>query len=513
MSDADDPPGRHASVWLATAPGTTYGSLDDDATTETVVVGGGIAGLTTATLLAEAGRDVVLLERDRIGGGVTGHSTAKVTSQHALQYASLERRHDRETARRYGQANQRAVEFVADRVEEGDVDCGLERRPAYTVTDSTDEVHTVRREVRAAQRAGLPATFVEDVEFDDAVAGVRFADQLQFDPQRYLLALAEAFVDAGGRLYEETRVTDVDGGAPCRVATESGTVTADDVVVATHFPMLDRAGYFARQYPKRSYVLAVRASDPPTGGMYYRPGETYLSARTADIDGETLTLVGGQNHKTGQGGRVVDRYRRLAETAREQFDVEEVVYRWSTQDYVSVDSVPYVGRLGAFASNVYAATGFGGWGMSNGTAAGLLLAGAITGRPQEWAPAFDPLRATVRASAREFAGENANVARRFTGDWVEGLAATDDRLGRDEATVRRRGTDVVGVYRDEDGDEHVVDAVCPHMGCLVRWNDGERTWDCPCHGSRFEVDGRVIDGPASEDLPTKSSGSGDRPSE
>ena len=509
MSNADGTSGRHASPWLTNAPETDYGSLDGGANAESVVVGGGIAGLTTATLLAEAGRDVVLLERDHVGEGVTGHSTAKVTSQHGFQYASLERRHDRETARKYGRANQRAVEFVADRTESFDADCGLERRPAYAVTDSADEVHTVRREVRAAERAGLPATFVEDVA-PDAVAGVRFADQLQFDPQRYLLALAEAFVEAGGRLFEGTRVTDVDGGAPCRVETRSGSVTAEDVVLATHFPLLDRAGYFARQYPKRSYVLAVRASDPPTDGMYYWPGETYRSTRTAEIDGETLTLVGGQNHKTGQGGRVLDRYRRLEATARDRFDVEDVVYRWSTQDYVSVDGVPYVGRLGAFASNVYAATGFGGWGMSNGTAAGLSIAGAILGRPEEWADAFDPLRATVRASAKEFSTENANVARRFVGDWAEGLASTGDRLGRDEATVYRHGTDVVGVYRDEDGDDHVVDAVCPHLGCLVQWNDGERTWDCPCHGSRFAVDGRVLDGPATEDLPARSRGTDDR---
>ncbi|MFC5970940.1 FAD-dependent oxidoreductase [Halomarina salina] len=504
MSDADGLPGRHASPWLANAPETTYDSLDGDATTESVVVGGGIAGLTTATLLAEGGRDVVLLERDRVGGGVTGRSTAKVTSQHGFQYATLERRHGSETARKYGLANQRAVQFVADRVESFDVDCRLERQPAFAMTDATAEIPTVRREVRASQRAGLPATLVEDGPAD-AVAGVRFADQLQFDPQRYLLALADAFVDAGGHLFEGTRVTDVDGGAPCRVETESGSVTASDVVLATHFPLLDRAGYFARQYPKRSYVLAVRADDPPTDGMYYWPGETYRSTRTAEVDGETLTLVGGQNHKTGQGGRTRDRYRRLESAARERFDVEDVVYRWSTQDYVSVDGIPYVGRLGAFASNVYAATGFGGWGMSNGTAAGLSIAGTILDRPEEWADAFDPLRVTVLSSVRELSAESANVARRFVGDWAEGLATTGDRLGRDEATVRRRGTDVLGVYRDEDGEDHVVDAVCPHMGCLVQWNDGERSWDCPCHGSRFAVDGRVLDGPATEDLPTEPS--------
>jgi nitrite reductase/ring-hydroxylating ferredoxin subunit len=309
-------------------------------------------------------------------------------------------------------------------------------------------------------------------------------------------------------------VTDVDGGTPCRVETDAGTVAAEDVVVATHFPILDRAGYFARQYPKRSYVLAVRASDPPTDGTYYRSGDPYLSTRTATVDGETLTIVGGQNHKTGQGGSTAERYRRLAAAARERFDVESVEYRWSTQDYVSVDKVPYVGRLGPFESNVRVATGFGGWGMSNGTAAGRMLSDDVLGRETPLLEAFDPLRATVRASGHDAVTENANVARRFAGDWVAGLASSDVRgLDPDEATVCRQGSEVLGVYRDGDGALHAVDAVCPHMGCLVQWNDGERTWDCPCHGSRFDLDGSVLDGPATEALDRESTGRADDPAE
>jgi glycine/D-amino acid oxidase-like deaminating enzyme/nitrite reductase/ring-hydroxylating ferredoxin subunit len=501
MADRGDLPGRPASVWLATTPETDYDPLHGDASAETVVIGGGIAGLTTATLLAEAGRDVALLERDRIGVGVTGHTTAKVTSQHGLRYAGLIEKHGRETARKYAEANQAAVEFVAERVVEHGVDCNFDRLPAYTFTESAGEVGEVREEVRAARALDLPASFVEDISVADAAGAVRFDDQAAFDPRRYLLALAESFVDAGGRIFEETRATGVDGGSPCQVKTERETVTGREIVVATHFPILDRAGYFARQYPKRSYVLAANVANPPTDGMYYRSGTPYFSARAAEIDGETLALVGGQNHKTGQGGSTAERYRRLEEVAHKHFDVESVEYRWSTQDYVSVDKIPYIGRLGPFERNVYVATGFGGWGMSNGTAAGMALADAIRGQPNQWLDTFDPLRTTVRASAREFAEENVNVANRFASDWVEGLLTSELRdLGRDEATVCRREGNVLGVYRDGSGTLHAVDAVCPHLGCLVQWNDGERTWDCPCHGSRFELDGRVINGPANEDL-------------
>ena len=224
--------------------------------------------------------------------------------------------------------------------------------------------------------------------------------------------------------------------------------------------------------------------------MYYRSSTPYFSVRTAEIDGETLTLVGGQNHKTGQSGSTADRYRRLESMARDHFDVESVEYRWSTQDYVSVDGIPYIGRLGPLERNVYVATGFAGWGMTNGTAAGLMLADAIRGQSNPWLDAFDPLRRRFRASASEFVEENANVAKRFGGDWMDGLRSGDVRdLERDAAMVRRCDDDVLGVYRDDDGDLHAVDAVCPHLGCLVQWNDGERTWDCPCHGSRFGIPG------------------------
>lgn len=501
MAARADLPGKPASVWLATTPETTYEPLDSDRTVETAVIGGGIAGLTTATLLAEAGRDVVLLERDRIGCGVTGHTTAKVTSQHGLVYASLINKHDTTTAAQYGEANQTAVEFVADRVAEQGIDCDFRRLPAYTYTESTADISNIRAEVNAAREIGLPASYTEDVSVADTAAAIRFADQAVFNPRQYVLALADAYIDAGGRICEETRAIGIDDGSPCRVETNHGTVTADDIVVATHFPILDRAGYFVRQYPKRSYVLAVRATDPPSDGMYYRSGSPYLSVRTAEIDGETLTLVGGQNHKTGQGGSTSERYHILEQVAQEHFDVKSVVYRWATQDYVSIDGIPYIGHLGPFKQNIYVITGFGGWGLSAGTAAGIMLRDAIMERPNLWLETFDPLRTTVRASAHAFVEENANVAKQFIGDWTDGLQRRDlSALDVDEAMVCRQQTDVLGIYRDETGDLHAVNAVCPHLGCLVQWNDGERTWDCPCHGSRFEIDGRVINGPANTDL-------------
>ncbi|MFD1511955.1 FAD-dependent oxidoreductase [Halomarina rubra] len=495
---ADD---RGGSLWLEPPDEEPAPTLETDVRTQTTVVGGGVAGVTTALLLAERGRDVVLLERDRIGHGVTGHSTAKVTAQHGLVYDALERRHGVETTRQYADANRRAVEFVANRVEAHGIECGFRRLPAVTYTDSVAEVGSVRDEVAAATRAGLPATAADDVPFRDAVAGVRVDDQALFDPHAYLLGLTRAVVDAGGEVFERSRVTDVETGTRCRVTANGNTVVSDDVVLATHFPLLDRVGAFLRQYPKQSYVLALETDDPPPEAMYYRATDPYFSVRPARVDGESLTLVGGQNHKTGHGAPTAERYAALEAEAREQFDVQAIPYRWSTQDYASADGLPYVGGLAPFWPKLYVATGFGGWGMSNGTAAGVLLADLLTGRSNRNRDAFEPLRATLRASAPKLATENAAVATTFVRDWVQGLSGGDPDLpAPGEATVGRHGRAVLGRYRDETGTVHVVDGVCPHMGCLLRWNDGERTWDCPCHGSRFRLDGRVVDGPATEDL-------------
>ena len=502
--DSADPPlpGEHTSLWLATSDATAYDSLTERVATDVAVVGGGIVGLTTATLLAEGGRDVALIERDRVAAGVTGRSTAKVTAQHGLVYDELTERYDRRIAGLYGAANAAAVEHVAERAADLGVGDCVDRLPAYTYTRDPSRESEFRAEARAADRAGQPATYVEEVPGADGVAAaVRFDEQAMFHPRRYLLALTSRLIEAGGRLYEDTRAVDLEDGRRPRVTTDRGRVVADHVVLATHFPVFDRAGYFARLYPKRSYLVAVRASDPPTEGMLYRPGPPYFSARSATVDGETLTLVGGHSHKTGQAEDARDRYRAVEREARRRFDVSAVAYRWSTQDYVSVDGLPVVGDLGPTTRSLSTAAGFGGWGMSNGVAAGMMLSDRLLGRDNPWLDAFDRGRLTPRAGVKELLTENANVGRRFLVDWLTKPRKRELReLARGEGTVVRDDRRAVAVHRDDDGRLHARSAVCPHLNCVVGWNPGEGSWDCPCHGSRFDPNGSIIDGPAVSDL-------------
>jgi len=490
-------------MWLATTPETDYAPLADGLEVDTVVVGGGITGLTAADRLTAAGQTVAVLEADRIAEGTTGHTTAKLTSQHGLLYDYLTSTFDDERARQYAEANEAAIDAVESRIEALGVDCGFERLAAYVYAASADDVDSLRSEAAAAADLGLPASFTESTDLPYDVPGaVRFDDQAQFHPRKYLLALAREIDDAdGSHVFERTRATDVSGGRRPQVSTDRGTVRAEDVVVATHFPIHDRAFYFARLYPKRSYVLDLRLEDDAPEGMYYRPEEPYFSVRPRPTGEDSSVLVGGQNHRTGHGGSTADRYRRLERQARERFDVDSVEHRWSTQDYVSVDKVPFVGQHSPLGEHVYLATGFGGWGMTNGTAAGMVLADQILGRPNRWSEVYRPTRFDFGASKRDLFEHNAHSMKHFFEDYLGTAPAVDvSDIGRGEGGVVDADGEAVGVYRDDDGEYHAVSAVCPHMGCHVEWNDGERSWDCPCHGSRFEFDGSVIDTPAVDGL-------------
>ena len=499
-------PGRHESIWMAEGAGTSYPPLEGNRSVDVAVVGGGIVGITAARQLKDAGRSVAVVESGRIVEGVTGHSTAKLTSQHGLCYRDLLSKFDEETARRYAEANEAAIDEVESRIEEHGVDCEFERTEAYTYTTAADGRRKIKEEVEVAKRLGLAASFTDSpgLPYDDEVeAAVAFADQARFDPRAYLLGLAETIPGDGCQIFEETTATGIERGKRCRVETDRGTVAAEDVVVATHFPFYDHGLYFSRLTPKQSYVLAVRLRDTADvpEGMYYRDGDPYFSVRPHPRDQASTVLVGGQNHRTGHGHNATEKYRKLESEARRTFDVEEVAYRWSTQDFVSVDGVPFVGKLAPQTPHVYVATGFGGWGLSNGTAAGSLLADLIVGRENPSREVYRPTRIEPAASAREFVDHNAKAARHFLKDNLGQPKRSALRdLSSGDADIVEGDAGPVAAYRDEDGEVHAVSAVCTHLSCNVQWNDAERTWDCPCHGSRFDYDGSVIDGPAVEPL-------------
>lgn len=504
-SNASDPlPGRPESYWMETAPAPSRPPLSDDIEVDVVVVGGGVAGLSTAWELAREGRSVAVLEADRIAAGVTGHTTAKLTALHSLVYERLRRTRGPEAARLYAQSQQQAVEHVASVAAQLGIDCDLERAPAYTYTTRAEDTDELRAEAAAAREAGLPAVYTEETGLPFPVAGaVRVDDQAQFHPRTYLLALAEDLRARGGVIHERSRVTGLHEGSPCTVTTEAGhTVTARAVVVATHYPVFDRALLFARLSPRRELVVAAPLTGRDPGGMYITQEEGKRSVRTAPYgDGERLLIVTGDSFTPGTGDAAAG-FASLDAWMRERFDVGETLYRWAAQDNDVSDGVPMVGAFHPGARHTYVATGFGGWGMSGGVMAGQLLTKMIGGQKSPWADLYDPRRlwSTLR-EAPALLSQQAEVAKHFVGDRLRTthVDSVDDIPAGAGAVVRVEGRRCA-VHRDADGGLHAVSARCTHLGCLVAFNEAETAWECPCHGSRFATDGAVLQGPATRPL-------------
>jgi glycine/D-amino acid oxidase-like deaminating enzyme/nitrite reductase/ring-hydroxylating ferredoxin subunit len=474
---------------------------------DVAVLGAGITGLTSATLLKREGKSVAVVESKRIVRGATGYTTAKVTAGHGVLYAELGRSFGAEAARIYAESNQAALECIAQLVEEGGIDCDFERKANYVYAESAEEAGTLREEAEAAQRAGLDASFVEHTPLPYDVSGaIRLENQAQFHPRKYLLALAETIPGEGSQVFEQTTATNVKNGEPCTVETDRGTLRAKDVVVATHLPFEDSGLFFTKAHPHRSYAVAapIEPAAAPDG-MFINAGLPTRSVRTIR-DGERLLVqVGGQGHKPGADEDTPARYAALEDFLQEHWpQAGPVEYRWSTQDYMSVDRVPYIGRLRRTSAHVFAATGYSKWGMTAGTLAGMLLTDRILGRENAWAELYDAKRIKPKAALKRFVSGNAAAGYRFFADRLRaGGRSRVEALGPGEgAIVRDRGRKRA-VYRDETGALHVLSPVCRHLYCHVSWNSAERTWDCPCHGSRYSGEGRVIQGPTVKPLERK----------
>ncbi len=443
---APELPGQAVSLWLDNPDRLGAPPLDRDVEADVCVCGAGITGLTAALELARAGRRVVVLDMHEVGAGVSGNTTAKLTSLHQTVYAELRRKFGRSGAATYAAANEDAIARVANLVAELGVDCGFRRRSNYTYTESQDEVLTLEKEAEAAQDAGLSARFVKTAPLPFGVKGAVVLDQqAEFDPHPYLLALAREIQRLGGAIHEHTTATHVGEGSRPEVKTQSGRkVKAGDVIVATHYPFLDRGVYFPRLTPKRSYAIAARPAGPVPEGMFInveQPTRSIRAHRTRG--GEELLIVGGEGHNAGEEGETTHaRYLALAAFARERLGATEVTHRWSAHDPITADGLPYAGRLTPLSRHVWIATGFRKWGLTNGTAMAAILADRIQGVDNPYANLFDTLRFTPLRSAHGVAKEGLKDARHWIGDRLHRPASLDEVApgdGRDREGGRPPG--------------------------------------------------------------------------
>lgn len=491
----------NTSIWAATSPDTAFPSLDRDIEADVAVVGGGITGLTAAYLLSQSGAKVVLLESDRIGSGVTGYTTAKITSLHALNYSKLERTVGVDKARMYGAANQAAIEEIESIVMKLSIDCEFERQSAYTYALSAEHLRAIEQEVESSSRLGLPAGFVSEIDLPFDIAGaIRFDNQAMFHPRKYLIGIARHIAAHGVDIFEDTRAVTIRGSGPATVVTGSGNVVASHVVMATHFPFFDKALYFARAFARRSYALALKIKAAPPSGMYISVDEPTRSYRPCATLGPAGIVIGGEGHKPGQDPDTPGRYEALEAWAKSVFDVSSIDYRWSAQDYVTSDGVPFAGRSHLWAKGIWVATGFKKWGITNGTAAAMVISDLISGAENPWTSLYDPIRAEPLKAPVLPIKENLNAGTEFVKGRLESPDHDIDSLPPGEGAIVKVDGKKTAAYRHDDGTLSKVSATCTHLGCIVSFNKAEKTWDCPCHGSRFDLEGKVITGPAVKDL-------------
>ncbi len=490
------------SYWMASTQQEEYPVLNNDLKVDVAIIGGGISGIATAYFLNKHGVKATILEADHILQGTTGHTTAKITSQHELIYSKIKSQMGEEFAKQYADANESAIRMIEQIAIENNIDCDFVPQSAYAYTQDSKYVKKISDEVNAASALGIKAEYVDKIPFSLPIkAAIRFDNQAQFHPRKFLISLAKKISDDGIQIYEQTRVVDIEEAENYVLVTNKGNkVTASKVIIASHYPFYNKHGlYFSRIYSERSYVVAIKAKEKYPGGMYINLEEPTRSLRSQISELGELILVGGDHHKTGQGEDTVLHYNALIEFFNQIFTVEDIPYRWSTQDCMTLDKLPYVGHFTSKTPNMYITTGYGKWGMTNSIASAMILSDLITKGNSPWQDVYNPSRHTIASSAKNFVVENFNVAKEL----IEGKltsAPIHENIKPGEGKIIEVNGQKAGAYRDEQGTLHIVDATCTHMGCELSWNSAEKTWDCPCHASRFTYKGDVVEGPANRPL-------------
>lgn len=493
--------------WMDSTPKTEYPSLEEDLKVDIAIIGGGITGIACAYLLGRKGVRTAIIEADRIAQGTTGHTTAKITSQHGLFYSKIKNQVSGELAQQYAHANEAAIATIEKIIAEHGIQCDFIPQASYVYTMDDKYIDQISGEANAASSLGIKASYLEEIPLPFQIkAAVRFDGQAQFHPRKFILPLANEIVTGGSRIFEQSRIVNIEENGSYTLITEKGKrITAEKVILASHYPCYNKNGmYFARIYPERSYVVAIKAKEPYPGGMYITAEEPGRSLRSQPSEKGELILIGGEHHKTGQGGDTSRHYEALADFANDIFTVEDIPYRWSTQDCMTLDDLPYTGHFTSKTPNMFIATGYGKWGMTNSIASAMILRDLIIHGKSPWQDVYNPSRQTATASAKNFIVENLNVA----GKLIEGKISPipeEAHIRPGEGKIIEADGQRSGAYRDEQGTLHVVDTTCTHMGCELNWNSAEKSWDCPCHGSRFTYEGDIIEGPAVRPLKPRKS--------
>ncbi|EPB8165739.1 FAD-dependent oxidoreductase [Clostridium perfringens] len=474
------------SVWSESCKFRKREALNKDIKTDVLVIGAGIAGILTAYMLKQKGRDVVLIDAAEIASGNTKNTTAKITSQHDLIYSKLIAEFGEEKARQYAKANELAIKKYKEIIKDKRIECDFEEKPAYVY--SLNEVDVIKEEVEAAKNLGIDAEFVQEANLPFKINGaVKFNNQAQFNPLKFLKGISNELV-----IYENTRALEIKENL---VVTSGGNITANNIVVATHYPIMNAPGYyFMKMHQERSYVLALENTSE-IDGMYIDLNKEGYSFRTYN----NLLLLGGISHRTGEneeGGS----YDELRKVAKELYPKAKEKYCWSAQDCMTIDGIPYIGRYSSETPNIYVATGFNKWGMTSSMVSAMIISDMILEKENDFSEIFSPRRFDLSLSINNIANDLIETAKNFIAQKVYIPSSEIEHIKNGHGGIIEYNGEKVGVYKNKEGKEFFVSTKCTHLGCQLSWNSDELTWDCPCHGSRFDYKGRLIGSPATKDL-------------
>ena len=493
------------SYWISSTRPSPLPKLQGDISVDVAVVGAGITGITAALLLKEAGKTVALIDHSRVATGESGHTTAHITEQAVdARYHSIAKDFGRAASKLVAQSSRAAIEQIAAWVDRFNIPCDFLRVPGFLYAQNSKDVSELRQELSSAKSAGIDVKWTSEVPLPfrpnpkaphKLQGGIHFENQAQFHPRKYLLGLANRVPGKGCFVFENTKAVEIEDGDLCKVTTDQGVITCKEVIVATHTPISNRVVLHTKIAAYRTYVLAIETNQNPTAAaLYWDNEDPYHYIRSH----HGLWIIGGEDHKTGMKQNTLESFQNLEDFTELKFGLHSTAYSWSGQVHESVDGLPFIGK-NPLSQHLYVATGFGGNGMTFGTISGIILSDIITHKENHWLGLYNPSRIKPLASAATYLSENKDFSICFLKDRIGASEPSDPsriaEIAKGEGKILKKDGKRLAVSRDEKGAVHSVSAVCPHLGCIVHWNNSERSWDCPCHGSRFSAEGTVLNGP------------------
>ncbi|WMJ72453.1 FAD-dependent oxidoreductase [Cytophagaceae bacterium ABcell3] len=495
---------KHYSIWLDKArKQKDYPSLQGEGKCEVAVIGGGITGLSTAYNLSQQGKNVTVLEASKIGNGSTGLSSCHLNTDIDTKYKNLYTDFDTEIIELVAESRVAGIQTIEDNIRREGIKCGFKRIPGFYYTDIQEHAQDIEEEYEHLKKTILDVSIKENAPLPfETYKAIKHENQAWFNAQEYLHGLAEAIDKSGSKIYEHSRVIHIEEKDDYFIiTTEEGKLKAEKLVLATHLPIFFNVLQTVSA-PYRSYVVAARVEKGSIPeGLFWDTAEPYHYIRSCHSESHDYLIVGGEDHKTGHLENAHEQYAKLEHYVKSHFKVEEIEYKWSAQYYEPADGLPYIGKS-PFSKKTFVATGFSGDGLVYGTIAARIIADLIAGKDNKWLYAYDASRFTPAASAYDFIRENADAAKHFIADRVDNDETTAE-LYSGEGKILEIDGEKLAVSRDESGELNAVSPVCTHLKCIVNWNKAEKSWDCPCHGSRFDGKGEIICGPAVKNLEKK----------